>query len=77
MQKNITGCVGSARSVCTTLGLPQLSTTCAFLVYTAQDPGCSAGELCKADPVFHALPRPELLRFRFLASALSQVARSS
>ena len=31
-------CVGSARSVCTTLGLPQLTVVCAFPVYTAQAP---------------------------------------
>ena len=38
---------------------------CAFLVYTAQAPGCSAGELSKAGPGCHALPRSKLLRFRF------------
>ena len=38
---------------------------CAFLVKTAQAPGCSAGELSKAGPGLHALPRPKLLRFRF------------
>ena len=39
--------------------------TCAFPVYTAQAPGCSAGELSKAHPGFCALPRSQLLRFRF------------
>ena len=39
--------------------------TCAFLVYTAQAPGSSAGELSKAGPVLCALPRSKLLRFRF------------
>ena len=38
---------------------------CASLVYTSQAPGCSAGELSKAGPAFHALPWSELLRFRF------------
>ena len=38
---------------------------CAFLVYTAQAPGCSAGELSKAGPGLRALPRSKLLRFRF------------
>ena len=38
---------------------------CAFLVYTAQAPGCSAGELSKAGPGLHALPRSKTLRFRF------------
>ena len=36
-----------------------------FPVYTAQDPGCSAGELSKAGPELHALPRSKPLRFRF------------
>ena len=39
--------------------------TCAFPVYTAQAPGCSAGELSKAGSGFLALPRSKLLRFRF------------
>ena len=38
---------------------------CAFPVYTAQAPGCSAGELSEAGPGFHALPRSKLLRLRF------------
>ena len=41
---------------------------CAFLVKTAQAPGCSAGELSKAGLGLHALPRPKLLRFRFLGT---------
>ena len=47
---------GSARSVWTTLGMPQLTAACASWVYTAQAPGCSAGALSKAGPVFCALP---------------------
>ena len=38
---------------------------CAFPVYTAQAPGCSAGELSKVGPGLCALPRSKLLRFRF------------
>ena len=38
---------------------------CAFLVYTAQAPGCSAGKLFKAGPWLCALPRSKPLRFRF------------
>ena len=38
---------------------------CPFPVYTAQAPGCSAGELSKAGPGFHALPGSKQLRFRF------------
>ena len=37
---------------------------CAFLVYTAQAPGCSAGKLSKVGPGLHALPRSMPLRFR-------------
>ena len=38
---------------------------CVFPVYTAQAPDGSAGALSKAGPGFRALPRSELLRFRF------------
>ena len=41
---------------------------CSFPVYTAQAPGCSAGELSKAGPGLHALPGSKLLRFRFLGT---------
>ena len=41
---------------------------CAVSVYTAQAPGCSAGELSKVGPGFHAFPRSKLLRFRFLST---------
>ena len=61
-------CVGSARSVWITLGLPQLMVPCAFPGYTVQAPGCSAGVLSKAGPAFHALPRSKLLRFRFVGT---------
>ena len=53
-------CVGSACSVLATLGLP--------LLYTAQAPGCSAGELSKAGPGLRAVPRSKPLRFRFLGT---------
>ena len=41
----------------TTLGLPQLTAPCAFWVYTAQAPICSAKLLSKVGPAFCALPR--------------------
>ena len=41
---------------------------CAFLVYTAQAPSCSAGKLSKVGPAFHALPSSTPLRFRFLGT---------
>ena len=39
-----------------------------FLVYNVQAPGCSVGELLKADPGSRALPGSKLLRFRFLGT---------
>ena len=45
--------------VCPTHGV------CAVPVYTAQAPGCSAGDLSKASSGLHALPRSKPLRFRF------------
>ena len=41
---------------------------CAFPVYTAQAPGCSAGEPSKEGPGLRALPRSKPLRFRFLGT---------
>ena len=38
---------------------------CAFPVYTAQAPGCSAGELSKPGAGLRSLPRSHPLRFRF------------
>ena len=45
------------------------SRMCAFPVYTAQAPGCSARELSKTSPGLHALPRSMSLKFRFLGTA--------
>ena len=67
-------CVGSALSVSAALGLPPLG-VCAFPVYTAQVPGCSAGKLSRAGPGLRALPRSEPLGFRF--SGTSQRHRLS
>ena len=52
------------------IGFASLMAACAFQVYTAQAPGCSAGALSKADPAFRSLPRSEPLRFRFLGTVL-------
>ena len=60
--------MASAHSVWTTPGLPQLTAACAFPVYTAQAPGCSAGVLSKAGPAFPTLAGSKLLRFRFLCT---------
>ena len=64
--------VRSAHSVWTTLGLPQLTAAHAFQVYNAQATGCSAGVLSKVGPVFRALPRSKLLRFRHLGTPSSK-----
>ena len=58
-------CMGRARSVSATMGLPPLTGVRAFLVYTAQAPGCSTVELSKEGPGLRALPRSKLLVFRF------------
>ena len=61
---NITGVCGE-HSQC--LGHTRFAPThgvCAFPVYTAQAPGCSAGN-CKAGPGLCVLPRSKPLRFRF------------
>ena len=63
LRANITGVCGSSRSAWTTPGLPPLTAVCAFPAYTAQAPGCSAGVLSKAGPVFCALPKSKPLRF--------------
>ena len=47
-------------------GFVHTHSVCAFVVYTAQAPGCSARELPKEGPGLHALPRSKPLRFRFL-----------
>ena len=68
LQTNITGVCGERSQCMDPLGLPQLMVACAFQVYAAQDPGCSAGILSKTGPAFHALPRSKMLRFRFLGT---------
>ena len=65
LQTNITGTCGKCSQCRDHTGFAPAHSTCAFLVYIAQPPGCSAGELSKAGPGFRALPRSKLLRFRF------------
>ena len=65
LQTNITGVCGECSQCLGHTGFAPAHGMCAFLVYTAQAPGCSAGELSKAGPGLHALPRSKLLRFRF------------
>ena len=65
LQTNITGMCGECLQCLNHIGFAPAHGTCAFPFYTAQSPGCSAGELSKVGPGFHALPRSKMLRFRF------------
>ena len=64
LQKISLACVKSVQCL-GHIGLAPALGMCAFPVYTAQAPGCSAGELSKAGPGLCALPRSMPLRFRF------------
>ena len=57
LQTNITGMCGECLQCLSHSGFAPAHSVCAFLVYTAQVPGCSAGELSKVGPGLHALPR--------------------
>ena len=65
LQTNIPGVYGECLQCLHHTGFASAHGVCAFLVYTAQAPGCSVAELSKAGPGLHALPRSKLLRFRF------------
>ena len=65
LQTNITGVCGECLQRLGHTGFATIHSACAFLVYTAQAPGCSAGELSKAGPGLHALPRSKPFRFSF------------
>ena len=65
LQTNITGVCGECLQCLGHTGFAPAHGVCAFPVYTAQAPGCSAGELSKSGPGLHALPRSKPLRFRF------------
>ena len=65
LQTDITGVCGECLQCLGHTGFASTHRMCAFLVYTAQAPGCSARELSKAGPGLHVLPRSKPLRFRF------------
>ena len=65
LETNITDVCGECLQCLGHTGFAPAHGVCAFLVYTAQAPGCSAGELSKAGPGFRALPRSKALGFRF------------
>ena len=68
LQTNITGVCGECSQGLRHTGFAPTHGVCAFPVYTAQAPGCSAGELSKVGPGLCALPRSKPLRFRFLGT---------
>ena len=57
LQTNITGVCGECTQCLVHTGFAPTHGVCAFPVYTAQAPGCSAGELSKVGPGLHVLPR--------------------
>ena len=65
LQINITGLWGESLQCLGHTGFAPAHGVCAFLVYTAQAPCCSAGELSKAGSGLHALPSSKPLGFRF------------
>ena len=65
LQTNITGVCGECSQCLGHTGFAPTHCVCVFPVYSAQAPGCFAGELSKAGPGLHALPKSKLLRFRF------------
>ena len=60
--KHIAGVCGACSQCMDHTGFAPAQGKCASWVSTAQVPGCSAGELSKVGPVFHALPRSNPLR---------------
>ena len=65
LQTDTTGVCRECLQCLDHIGFAPAHGMCAFPVYTAQAPGCSARELSKAGPGLHVLPRSKPLRFRF------------
>ena len=72
LQANIPGVCGECSQCLGHTGLAPAQGGCAFLVSTAQAPGCSAGELSEAGPGLRALSRSKPLRFRFSGTPQAQ-----
>ena len=62
-------CVGECSQSMDHSWFAPIHCVCAFPVYTAQAPGCSAGELSNMGPGLHAFLRLKPLRFRFLGTS--------
>ena len=71
LQTNITGMFGECLQFLGHIRFAPTHRVCAFPVYTAQAPGCSAGDLSKVGPGLCPLPRPKPLRFRFSGTSQS------
>ena len=69
LQTNITGVCGECSQCLGHTGFAPAHGGCAFPVYIAQFPGCSAGEPSEAGPGLCGLSRSKPLRFRFLGIA--------
>ena len=67
LQTDTTGVCRECLQCLDHIGFAPAHGMCAFPVYTAQAPGCSARELSKAGPGLHVLPRSKPLRFRFFS----------
>ena len=67
LQTNITGVCGECSQCLGHNGFASIHGMCAFSIYTAQVPGCSAGELSKVGPGFCAFLRSKLFMFSFLS----------
>ena len=65
LQTNITGVCGECSQCPGYTEFAPANGVRAFMVYTSQALGCSAGELSEAGPELHALPRSKPLRFMF------------
>ena len=68
LQTNITGMCGECSQFLGHTWFAPAHGVCAFPVYTAQAPDCSARELSKAGPGLSVLSRSKPLRFRFLGT---------
>ena len=68
LQTNITGMCGECSQCLGHTGFASVHSVCAFLIYCAQAPGCSAWVLSKGGPELCALLRSKPLRFKFSAS---------
>ena len=65
LQTNITGMCGECLQCLGHTGFASAHSMCAFLIYCAQTPGCSAWVLSKGGPGLCALLRSKPLRFKF------------